>query len=95
MAEVVKLHFGDQSVDSAESSLVKLIREILPMQQINWNWWEGHHCGFDHDNSEKNGRDFPAKNPLSPFQGTRSCFESIVLPSTKIFVHNYDFRTQL
>jgi hypothetical protein len=43
MLEIVELHFGDQSVDSAESPLVKLIREILLMQQIDWHWWEGHH----------------------------------------------------
>jgi hypothetical protein len=40
MSEVVELHFGDQSVDSAESSLVKLIGEILPMQQIDCDWWD-------------------------------------------------------
>jgi hypothetical protein len=74
MSEVVKLHFGDQSVDSAESSLVKLIEEILPMQQIDWNWWEGHHCGFGHNHGEKNDRDLPAKNPLRPFQGTAIMF---------------------
>jgi hypothetical protein len=41
MSEVVELYFGDQSVDSAESSLVKLIGAILPMQQLDWGWWEG------------------------------------------------------
>jgi hypothetical protein len=38
MSEVVELHFGDQSVNSAEDLLVKLIGEILPMQQIDWDW---------------------------------------------------------
>jgi hypothetical protein len=61
-------------VDSAENSLVKSIGEILPMQQIDWNWWEGHYCGFGRDNSEKNDRDLPAKNPLRPFQGTPIMF---------------------
>jgi hypothetical protein len=70
MSEVVKLHFGNQLVDSAESSLVKLIGEILPMQQIDWDCCEGHHYGFGRDNSEKNDRDLPAKNPLRSFQGT-------------------------
>jgi hypothetical protein len=74
MSEVIELHFGDPSVDSAETSLVKLIGEILPMQQIDWAWWEGHHCRFGHDNSEKNERDLPTKNLLSPFQGTPIMF---------------------
>jgi hypothetical protein len=74
MSEVVELYFGDQSVDLAESSLVKLIGEILPMQQITWDWWEGHHCGFGHDNSEKNDGDLPAKTPVRPFQGTAIMF---------------------
>jgi hypothetical protein len=74
MSEVIKLHFGDESVDSTESSPLKLIGEILPMQQIDWDWWEGHHCGFDHDNSEKSDHDLPAKNPLRLFQRTLIMF---------------------
>jgi hypothetical protein len=50
-----------------------LIGEIFPVQQIDWNWWEGHY-GFGHDDNEKNDRDFLAKNPLKSFQGTLIMF---------------------
>jgi hypothetical protein len=80
MLEAVELHFEDRSVDSSESWLVILIGEILLMQQIDCDCREGHYSGFGHNNSEKNNRDLPAKNPLKPFQGTPIMFEKYHFP---------------